>query len=115
MRYTKQTWANGDIITAEKLNHMEDGISGSGALIVHMDEETGALDKTWAEINAAAPMVYYHFTNGSSNDFPSYNPLFACYESEGEYSAVFLNIVANTAVDYLYFITDSENGYPAFD
>ena len=26
MSYEKQTWANGDIITAEKLNHIEDGI-----------------------------------------------------------------------------------------
>lgn len=30
MSYTKQTWATGDIITAEKLNHMEDGIAGGG-------------------------------------------------------------------------------------
>lgn len=36
MSYTKQTWINGDTITAEKLNHIEDGISGSGggALLV---------------------------------------------------------------------------------
>ena len=26
MAYTKQTWANGDTITADKLNHIEDGI-----------------------------------------------------------------------------------------
>ena len=26
MAYTKQTWNNGDVITADKLNHMEDGI-----------------------------------------------------------------------------------------
>ena len=26
MTYEKQTWTNGDVITAEKLNHMEDGI-----------------------------------------------------------------------------------------
>ena len=30
MSYTKQTWANGDTITAEKLNHMESGIEGAG-------------------------------------------------------------------------------------
>lgn len=28
MSYTKQTWANGDVITADKLNHIEDGIDG---------------------------------------------------------------------------------------
>ena len=30
MSYTKQTWATGDIITADKMNHMEDGIADSG-------------------------------------------------------------------------------------
>ncbi len=30
MAYEKQTWANGDVITAAKLNHMEDGISAGG-------------------------------------------------------------------------------------
>lgn len=30
MSYTKQTWANGDVITAEKLSHMEDGIEDRG-------------------------------------------------------------------------------------
>lgn len=26
MSYTKQTWVDGDLITAEKLNHIEDGV-----------------------------------------------------------------------------------------
>jgi len=30
MSYTKQTWATGDTVTADKLNHMEDGIEGAG-------------------------------------------------------------------------------------
>ena len=30
MAYTKQTWANGDTVTAAKLNHMEDGIADAG-------------------------------------------------------------------------------------
>lgn len=48
MSYEKQTWKNGDIITAEKLNHMEDGISESSIggdspiyLIVDMGDENG--------------------------------------------------------------------------
>lgn len=28
--YEKQTWNTGDVITEEKLNHMEDGISNAG-------------------------------------------------------------------------------------
>ena len=54
MSYTKQTWATGDTITAAKLNHMEDGIAGGGALIVEVvpGEGTGELllDNTAQEI-----------------------------------------------------------------
>lgn len=31
MAYEKQTWTTGDVITQEKLNHMEDGIAGAGS------------------------------------------------------------------------------------
>lgn len=27
MPYTKQTWTDGEVITAEKLNHIEDGLA----------------------------------------------------------------------------------------
>ena len=30
MSYTKQTWANGDVITADKLNHIENGVENAG-------------------------------------------------------------------------------------
>lgn len=46
MSYTKNTWANGDVITAAKLNHMEDGIEGAGGgggydavIVLGVDEE----------------------------------------------------------------------------
>ena len=56
MAYTKQTWANGDTITAEKLNHMEDGIAGGGSAPLIIDtiydeiEDCNILNKTWQEI-----------------------------------------------------------------
>ena len=40
MAYEKQTWKTGDVITQEKLNHMEDGIAGGGdspVLIVELE------------------------------------------------------------------------------
>lgn len=42
MSYTKQTWATGDVITATKLNHIENGIENSKAydaviLLTHAD------------------------------------------------------------------------------
>lgn len=33
MAYTKQTWNCGDEITADKLNHMENGIAQSGGVL----------------------------------------------------------------------------------
>ena len=56
MSYTKQTWVTGDTITAEKLNHIEDGIDGiSDILIVNVDYTGSAnvLDKTYTEIKNA--------------------------------------------------------------
>ena len=70
MAYTKQTWECGDTITADKLNHMEDGIEeccggGSAPLIVEVVEYTPtcepgctprsgtALSATWQDMKDA--------------------------------------------------------------
>lgn len=58
MSYEKNTWNKGDVITANKLNHMEDGIAdGGGVLVVNSvyDEQadTTTLDKTWQQIHDA--------------------------------------------------------------
>ena len=58
MSYNKTTWQTGDIVTAEKLNNIENGIaSGGGGLkiAVTYDEatDTYSLDKTYAEIKEA--------------------------------------------------------------
>lgn len=64
MAYEKQTWECGETITAEKLNHIEDGIadaSSGGVLVVGIDHDivnegivVGAVyDKTWKEVNDA--------------------------------------------------------------
>lgn len=34
MSYEKYTWVTGEVITADKLNHMEDGISAAGVVTV---------------------------------------------------------------------------------
>lgn len=37
MAYEKQAWACGDVITADKLNHMEDGIAGGGITVIECE------------------------------------------------------------------------------
>ena len=54
MSYEKQTWANGDVITAEKLNHIEDGVGGD-TFYVKFKSDMGqqTCDKTYEQILAA--------------------------------------------------------------
>lgn len=63
MAYEKQTWTTGEVITAEKLNHMEDGIGGSessgetngGATrISGLGTSLIKIDKSWNELNNMA-------------------------------------------------------------
>lgn len=107
MSYEQQNWVTGHRITAEKLNHMEDGIasanSGGGTepLIVH--DNGGTLDKTWQEIHDAfvsgqnvlifgTDKILCAYTVGSS-EFPPESGTIV-YEADG-------------------YTTDSANGYPS--
>lgn len=70
MSYTKQTWNTGDVITAEKLNHMEDGIMESGesskncvmfVTLANDGNDNYTADKTIGEITEAynnGKMIY---------------------------------------------------------
>ena len=60
MSYEKQTWAAGDTITSERLNHMEGGIEAAGVLMLTFwseddggKEVTNHCDHTWEEVTAA--------------------------------------------------------------
>ena len=52
MAYEKQTWVNGEVITAEKLNHIEDGIGSGGIVFVTFErnEETMILHASYNDI-----------------------------------------------------------------
>lgn len=54
--YEKHTWENGELITAEKLNNMEDGIEANDVLWVGITGQA-TFDKTFTEIDEA-------FSNG---------------------------------------------------
>ena len=77
MSYEKQTWANGDVITATGLNHMEDGIAGAGGVVFIVtktwddDASTYKLDKTYNQIKTAllAGQVILEFADESSESY----------------------------------------------
>lgn len=71
MSYTPTTWINGDTITAEKLNNMEQGIQQF--FVVHgtisLDSQTVVFDETFPEMVAAVSagaiiMAVVTFANG---------------------------------------------------
>lgn len=105
MSYTPTNWKSGDVVTSAKLNKLEQGVvNAGGALLVETNTQTGDLNKTWAEINAAAPLVWF-FSNGG------YMPLVVCYSEKGTYYVSFVEY-SDTLVYYDY-ATNSESGYPA--
>ena len=73
MSYTKTTWQNGDIITAEKLNNIENGISIEPVYVnMTYDEqaEQYVSDKTFGEVRLA---------------YENHIPIYIIWENEDEY------------------------------
>ena len=93
MAYTKQTWATGDKITAEKLNNIEDGVASS-LRVCYLQEtietvtdpedlpegwdsgeyEVHTLNKTWSELktmfdNGIIPVSFTSYDNGYGDGF----------------------------------------------
>ena len=103
MSYTKQTWATGDTITAEKLNHMEDGINASATdgvdiFVVKVttdseDESIKYFDKSASEIYdaiEAGKFIGLQFGNDTSIRIASIDS-YGYYEGSGY--EVYLSIV----------------------
>ena len=105
MSYTPTTWMAGDTVTSTKLNKLEQGVASAGdggMLIVH--ENSGTLDKTWAELFAAeTPIVVLSTTLTDIN----WSFVMAVYNNDGAYC-----ITVNGSNGIVEYTTDSENGYP---
>ena len=111
MSYTKTTWSDGDVITAQKLNKLENGVANAGSiLIVH--ENDGTLDKTWQEIcdsfiNMIPVYLYEPYENGS--DFGYALSLVNAVTFSSNYGyCVFIHEASN----FTEYVTDSPSGYP---
>lgn len=119
MAYEPNTWECGDIVTADKLNNLEEGVQealeccegggGSEPLIVHAVDF--ALDKTWQEICDAMPMAVV-YTDTSAEE----------YGYIGRIVVESATILVESGVPYEYsvvtndgftYTTDHPNGYPS--
>lgn len=115
MSYTRHTWASGDVVSAARLNNIEDGIEGGGGLVVTATKngDTWTLDKTAGEI-------YQAFTSGMAviltktdvfdgTDVIYHHILACCQMDDGGYNYVFVFF------DYNYsFVASSSSSYPSY-
>lgn len=108
MAYEKQTWVTGEVITKEKLNHMEDGIAnGGGFLITTINTETGKLDKTWNELHNAFEAkipVFVWMSETIGSDMFIINKVW----EDGVYGVEWTN-----GTDTAVLTTSNPNDYPA--
>ena len=114
MSYTPTVWANGDTITAQKLNKMENGIAdaggggGTGAVIVNDVE--GTLDATWQEIWDAAeagPVIISIVSATEIDHYPVETVLFDTSDPNDPYYAV--------RTDTNGYSTTASSGYPTLE
>ena len=122
MAYTKQTWVTGDIISAEKLNHMEDGIAGALTALRLTETVSGTthtLDYTWKQIHdfmSAGGIVYMTYEGeyedgGITDYYVFYSTNISCSDS------VSSNVHTYHVLDGSYgsdWYCDTETGYPSF-
>ena len=106
-QYTKTVWATGDIVTSEKLNNIENALSGLLPLFLHVNSETGALDHTWNEIHEAlASRVVVLCIDGS----PFRTQIIGIKSAHGEGTPY---IISTTDQQYGFQCADQDD-YPVF-
>ncbi len=112
MRYDKQNWQTGEVITANKLNHIEDGIAGAGGgvLITGTTMEGGkpTLTNTWQEV-FDAPLTVLPFAMSEDNIITLTSSEVAKI-SDSDYQISFASLSDPT--NPLVFEATSADGYP---
>lgn len=113
MSYDKNTWAKGDVITAAKLNNMENGIEsastgGGGVLVVGatVEDETITLDKTWQQIHDSPIAILKSENEEESNLYFLAN----LTSTEGEFKASFTSLAVQG--ETIYTTATTADSYP---
>ena len=112
MSYIKQTWVDGDIVTAEKMNHIEDGVE-EGTLVVYLVEQVGentfSIDKTFNEIANFIKSGNYNIILASSRNVLDGNVYQLCkvnYNGEEPARIVFSNVYGESYTEMVMMPND---------
>lgn len=133
MSYTPTTWTTGDIITATKMNKIENGIANAGSAVI-VTETNNTLDKTFAEIydliHSGTPCYIKRIEGGAISDLDStyvyyiqLMPIVAIYKYNDNYRIYASHAMGAAAQSTIYYIgspaivtyqASSSTGYPTF-
>lgn len=125
MSYTKHTWTDGELVTAAKMNNIENGIEeassggsgGGGVLVVHATPSDDAitLDKTWQEIkDADAVSVVFDNTLENARSFFFCSSVFERVRPGGGEKQYVVRVRDFDNAQNMDFIASSASGYPSY-
>ena len=101
MSYEKQTWVTGETITADKLNHMEDGIGSGGGNFVPIftfqngDQTTVTCDKTYEEVRAAVEANSCHMAKAVWDGMPGFEECYRLVDSRYNENIIFNHLISS--------------------
>ena len=95
MSYTKQTWATGDVVTAEKMNHIEDGIADAFTFIdpdYSLGERVVVVPETIVTFSLVEDTdLYMSGADPISNIEIDWNSVYTVTWDGEEYDGIFIN------------------------
>ncbi len=110
MSYIKQTWVDGDIVTAEKMNHIEDGIEAGGV------DTTGVLFVTIGALPNATGYEFSLTYNQISSAIGNGQSVIAKFNTRGSDNKISLTeyfslYSVNWENEDISFVKDTFNSY----
>lgn len=107
MSYTKYTWVTGEVITADKLNHMEDGIEAAGKVFeIEKEDDEYIVKATPSELYPGAVAVY----DGTQKIAFICMSMFV-FPGTDEHSAIFLRTQGEEVSVFEYVYSEEKGGY----
>lgn len=117
MTYVPTVWATGDVITAVKLNKLENGVAAiDGVMVVPAEEEgdTATLTATYAEIAAAMTAKIPVFVIFQGEGYNTIYPVYTHGVISGDTTVYQIVAYDFSSTAALYFVADAEDGYPSY-
>ena len=118
MGYTKNTWQTGDVVTAAKLNNMENGIADANSIVLIVsviEEDDIYLSNTWQEIHDAIENGKIVYCVRADSDSASRDPIYQCVHADGSEPPYYCHVTpAGISDDAIHFGCNSPNERPKY-